>query len=397
MAYLKHADNFIKDFSLDIYNLRILEIQVMKSSKSSSTYLKVDSRKVKTFLKAHRLFVDLLHRLNSRKKFIKDSSCWKELYDRSIFYYNFYTYLIDIPICRVTSHNHIVPWYAKQLSSSKYDGIPIVHFDTHEDMNDIEDSNKLLKYTDKKQYSKIGEVVWDIGAAMSGILLSTGIRDQIWIMPSWIKNTTGVWEYAINYKKQNRVYSADDCSDMTNMPFDKRKTWVSNEGEDIALYSRQHFNNKSQWKKVYEFISENSNKYILDIDLDYFICNGTPYNDSYLEENYDVSSYYRTQEVEMIRTPRFVYEDSNSDYKRYSKKLTKEIHEVDKRIKQFLKGLKYLRQKGLVPVLISISDSTSANFSSCTSCSSVSNSYVPRLLALYIHNKIIKGLCRVLD
>lgn len=65
-----------------------------------------------------------------------------------------------------------------------------IHFDTHSDLNQTDSAHllrqKYLDYVKENNTSADAAAqrqVSDIGAALSGVLLATGIRNVIWVLP----------------------------------------------------------------------------------------------------------------------------------------------------------------------------------------------------------------------
>jgi hypothetical protein len=158
---------------------------------------------------------------------------------------------------------------------------------------------------------------------------------------------------------------------------------------------------KKYYKTLREAIRKNGYSYILDIDLDYFVCNGQPINDKYFKEPFDVQSSNRTHKI--IFNQHIPRENmyNSVELSRYSTKLNREVQQINYRIKHFLKLIKKLKKDGYVPRYISICDSTNIEFEKCRGflnpdCSSVSNGYLPINLALFVHTKVVHGLLQIL-
>jgi hypothetical protein len=93
---------------------------------------------------------------------------------------------------------------------------------------------------------------------------------------------------------------------------------------------------KNRLKRLEESIRKNGRHYILDIDLDYFVCNGKELDKhKYLKDPYDVSSYGRTKKKEFNQSiPRETLYGS-VELNRYSSALQKETTEIANRIREF--------------------------------------------------------------
>lgn len=177
---MQNFDNFINIFSKDLIKLDTF------LNKKSQDDIKIDIAAAELFYK---LLFMLLKR--SKTKFVIDQNLWKELYYKSIYFYKYQNDINGIPIKLVTKHNQIIPFYMSQKIHDKK--FTLVHFDTHSDEAPVKNSALLpdlyKKYLDTNNIKYLNQsqnIVWDIGAANSGILYSTGIRDVTWCLPSWI-------------------------------------------------------------------------------------------------------------------------------------------------------------------------------------------------------------------
>jgi hypothetical protein len=403
---LKTADTFINTFSKGIVDLNYYKAQGNEDVRTLGH----------NYQKHKNLFNNLFAALLKRKKFVIDQDLWKELYLQSIYFYKYTDNINGIPLCLVTKHNQIIPFYMKnQIHKTNS---TLLHFDTHSDEAPVKHSVLLPQLYQKyletnntfnedvvrrqgtKYIDQAQELVWDIGAANSGILFTTGIRDVIWALPSWVPDTQLTIDIALKHGSKNISLITDtDISKITNLdeltPVKKipskyvKKTYTKVQTGQLT---------KHNINVLIDKIKQNGNKYILDIDLDYFVCNGKPFNNTYWKETFDLSSYHRISLQEINpSTPR--YNSDNTKYlENYTKKISYEIKLIDKRIKIFFKTLFYLKKRGFLPEYISICDSTNVLFSECNfgkMCNSVSNNYVPMNLALYVHEKIIKGITKL--
>jgi hypothetical protein len=349
------------------------------------------------------LFYTLLKSLQKRKQYGKDQELWKELYKRSLAFYNQTTHIgiSRIPITLVTKHNDIVSFYMKQqLHKYPY---AILRFDTHSDLNPIKNSailpilyQKYIDTNDSKYIQKAQDLVWDIGAAKSGVLFATGIKDVIWCLPSWVPDKEITMDYYIKQGKRNLSLSTtNDILHVRNM--DEWSQGRNSRNSTVKRFSKIQTGKlkKHNIKKVIDIIKKNGKHYILDIDLDYFVCNGKKFTKQYFKESYDLQSFYRTKEQYINQEfPRHTY-DNTVALKSYDRQLSYEIKQINKRIKHFVKFISYLTRKGYTPSHISICDSTNILFEDCKNCNSISNGYVPQSLALHVHTKIVQSLSNI--
>ena len=213
-------------------------------------------------------------------------------------------------------------------------------------------------------------------------------------MPKWIPDPNLKTTYFIKDNKNTiNLYTNDvkmeddDLVDLTYL--NKYKNQDKKEKNYIKIQTGKDSNKKIVSNLVEEF----GNTYILDIDIDYFVCNGQKLKRKvYYNDQYDVSSTNRTNTIIINEnSPRDFYYESKELIK-FQKELTKEIQLVNKRINKFLSLIKSLKNKGCTPSHISICDSTNIEFSMCKNCNSLSNGYVPTNLALIVHDKVFKGL-----
>ena len=378
----KKTDDFIIDFSSKISELKKIEA------------------KNECYTQEHyKIFNSLFQTLLQRKKYAFDISLWEELYYHSIYFYPKITKIGNIPAVLVTKHNRILPFYMKH-NIGKLD-TSFLHFDTHPDMNTIKNNidlptlnEKYLEKKDVEYIDKAQDIVWDIGAAISGVIITTGIQNYVWAMPKWIPDPNLKTTYFIKGNKNTiNLYTNDikmeddDLVDLTYL--NKYKNQDNKEKNYIKIQTGKDSNKKIVSNLVEEF----ENTYILDIDLDYFVCNGQKLKRKvYYNDQYDVSSNGRTNTIILNEnSPRDFYYESKEIIK-FQKDLSKEIKLINKRINKFLSLIKSLKNKGCIPSHISICDSTNIEFSMCKKCNSLSNGYVPTNLALIVHNKVFNGL-----
>jgi hypothetical protein len=377
----KKIDDFIVDFSSKISELKKFEA------------------KNECYTQEHyKIFNSLFQTLSQRKKYAFDIRLWEELYYHSIYFYPKINKIGSIQTVLVTKHNHILPFYMKH-NIGKLD-TSFLHFDTHPDMNTIKNNidlptlNEKLEKKDIEYIDKAQDIVWDIGAAISGVIITTGIQNYVWAMPKWIPDPNLKTTYFIKDNKNTiNLYTNDikmkddDLVDLTYL--NKYK----NQDKKEKNYIKIQTGNDSNKKIVSNLVEEFGNTYILDIDLDYFVCNGQKLKRKvYYNDQYDVSSTNRTNTIIINEnSPRDFYYESKELIK-FQKELTKEIQLINKRINKFLSLIKSLKNKGCTPTHISICDSTNIEFSMCKKCNSLSNGYVPTNLALIVHDKVFKGL-----
>ena len=393
----KNIDNFIIDFSNEIVNLnKLRNCQNLKMSKKFRT----------TITRLYKI-------LRRRNKIGTDQNLWIELYSQSTYLYTDIKKIGNIPISIVTKHNHILPFYMRQKISKL--NTTILHFDTHPDMNLVKKSGplpelykKYLKAENEKYIAQVQEIVWDIGAAISGLFMTVGPQNYIWCMPEWIPDQNVNIPYSVKYNKRDVLFITNDekyqDDPLCDLLYDPK-----NFNEDAnCIYAKIQAgkenksspkNKKKSVERILDILEkEVSTTYILDIDLDYFVCNGEKFEkEQYFKEPYDLASKKRTKTIVVNENnPRDTSIESE-ELERYNAALDKELQEINKRVNTFFKIIRDLKKKGYIPSHITISDSTNIEFSELCHCNSVSNGYVPKYFALFLNQKIQEGLRKLFE
>lgn len=335
--------------------------------------------------------------LAARKDFVRDHELWVELYYRSVQMYPYQTSLAGIPFVNVTKHNHVVPFYARMRIPTR---VPIVHWDTHSDLNGIQDSKALVTAAADRRYDKVQERCWDIGAAMTGVLLLPGPpRDLVWVTPSWVPDPERSLRYWKRDKGTRNVVLAH-CDPNSDHPLAlvrlyKSRSVCQGPSGQISVVNLGRQPQAPRLQRLLDLVPEGP--FVLDIDLDVFVCNGRPLRRAlYMKEGYDLCSHARSRMKELNDMPRNMYSKGTRQYYDLSRTFTREVRLIEQRLRAFESQLRFLKQAGRAPCAISVSDSTGVNFSSCTSCSSTGNNYMPTYFAAFVNQKVLDILCRVL-
>ena len=354
------------------------------------------------YTKASPLLNHITMELIDKNNYLLYRPMWEDLHDRMVYYYDYLNKEnLDksIPLFRETLHNDVVKWWLECKNRGKL-APTLLHFDTHDDMG-LPGSSKYLLHKGKLYEKGVkegacGQIYWPVTC----ILLSKEVEHVVWCTPKWIYDddngfdqTLVCWEKedefvyirgkeqpkdnfrlkddVILMSKTNMEDLDNDCKFRHDHRFDRLKTW-----------------GKRGWNKLENIIR---GKFILDVDLDFFVTNGDKVSVSeYKKEFNDIESKGRVHTTPGILTPRAVYDDPASE--KVIKLLNKEEKLIKTRIDNFLVGLKQLKSQNIIPCCINISDSAPSFFSGNTERAVFTNEYTPKYFVPYIHNILIDGL-----
>jgi len=337
---------------------------------------------------------------------VLDRPMWVELHDRMVYYY---TYLnntnlknYDLPIFRETRHNDSVKWWVESFDK-KLVSKTVAHFDTHEDMGLPEDPYQLLEKNGVMNKTKLkngscGLIYWPITC----YLLSKCANNIVWCMPSWTYDNNLKSEQVLTLDKNDELYYIRYPSKKKDEFRLKEAVKIAKKGEldDLSKFkfAQKHTFNRLRtstikaWDKLATIID---NGFILDIDLDYFVCNGDKYSKkSYKKDWGDLQSTGRIHTNPGHLNPRALYEGKEGQT--VIKQLKKEIKLVEKRIQIFLDGLKILKDNyNIKPGIINLSDSTKSLFSGNSTRAIFTNEYTPKYFVPILHYKLIEGFKKI--
>lgn len=390
----------VHDVIYELYELRKLE---------------TNDKTMKTKIKsANKHILSIIDKLLKYNDYLLYRPLWEELHDRMVYYYNFINeqnLKSKIPFFQTTLHNETVYWWKKAQDKNKLKGV-LIHFDSHPDSNIPPHTAKRIFKKNKVtvnnffRYSICGE----IGSPVTCLMLMKASNNVIWATPPWLYDENGEYDQYLVVCKNNKTIKKYEKDEMTYLRSDKspKDPWGTYENNDILRvpdtiikpdnfsffhkfkYSRLHLDKVSEWKD-FNRISGKDNKFILDIDLDFFVCNGAKITKKqYMKDFQDVRSFYRVTGLPQIYTPRNQYDTSQGN--KLKRALDKEIKEIKGRIDRFLKGLAYMKKQGKTPSVINLSDSTPSLFSGDINRAVFNNNYTPKYFIPYIHLVLIKGL-----
>ena len=356
----------------------------------------------KKYTKASPLLKKITQELMDKNNYLLYRPMWEDLHDRMVYYYDYLNrenLQKSIPLFRETLHNDVVKWWLECKAIGKL-GSTLIHFDTHDDMG-LPSSSKYLLHKGKLYEQGVkegacGQIYWPITC----ILLSKAIDHVIWSTPKWIYDDDNGFDQTLVCWKEEDDFSyirgKDQKSDKFRLKEDvmlMSKKDMEDLDQDCKFRHDHRFDRvktwgKRGWNKLENIIE---GKFILDVDLDFFVTNGDKVSMTEYKHNFnDIESYGRVHTTPGITTPRAVYDDPHSE--KVIKLLNKEAKLIKKRVDKFLDGLRQLKNKGLMPSCIDISDSAPSFFSGNTERAVFTNEYTPKYFVPYIHMIFIQGL-----
>jgi hypothetical protein len=380
----------LAEITSDLYQLRKIEYGSRPMKHKYETSRPILERVTKLLLK--------------KKNFLLYRPMWEELHDRMVFYYDYCNnenLSETLPLFSITLHNEAVRWWLRYKKKGHLSNT-LVHFDTHDDMGLPENKEGLLTAKGKLDYKNIrkgscGLIYWPVTC----MLLSEGIDNVIWCMPSWVYDTNfSTPEQAlVHYKKEDKfAYLRAEGGKKDDYALDVDILPDIDRTKDMDFYQAHEFSRlkvttTKGWERLSNAIGSKS-KFILDIDLDFFVTNGDAFSkEEYQDDFGDLESTGRVHGVPGITVPRAAYEDAASQ--QLTKKLNKEFGLIKKRVQIFLRGLASLKKRGQIPCCISIADSAPSFFSGSTSRAVWTNCYTPKYFVPVLRYLLGEGLKKI--
>lgn len=280
----------------------------------------------------------LLVKLRGSREFVLYKNLWNAVHGQTVSYYSHAnTLALEKPI----PHFHVVRHHAmmahwKALKDRGRLPRTIVHVDTHPDMNMAKDGS-----------------CHEIGAAVTCFLNlwrgeQVGATDLtvVWVIPAWIYD----------------VLDEDMPVVLTKRGFHRRTARNEDRYMDFPLLKRELietdvpfvFSKVRTGPQLDRALSRTGEPYILDVDLDYFACNGNPTKRKTYKRilgNDDVASHGRVLNYPGVRSPRHMGDDRFS--RRVTRQLDQEAQLIRKRVKDFTRMIDTLPR----PDVVNLSDS----------------------------------------
>ena len=312
----------------------------------------------------------------------------KELYSRSVYYYpviNERWKVGKIPIKSYLKNNQcLLPLLKNKIKA------PLLHFDTHSDHKEFEHYTtykKLIQNINKESLREIENITYDI-ACFSTYYQEYAMKNFIWIKPDWVLEDSEYRESYVKHRKNNN-------SDMDELVLEFYDDDIK---PDSDYYIMSEGTLKEKYKKYLPHVNED---FVLSVDLDYFCTNGSSKKELELyksfnnndESNLDYGSHGRTRYQNEFQNPYFYFytEDNNianNEYKKYVNDLNHEYSFIEKRINDFYKFLKFLKNNNKQPIYIIISDSSNLLISKQSKDISITNDFCPQHIVLFIRHRL---------
>ena len=310
----------------------------------------------KTFLEAFELICNIIFIFNNtidNYHYSQIIPYYELLYDKYVLLYRYINKhkvikIGGIETIFVSSHHQACEWIYKKYTS---DILPtILHVDSHPDTNPFSDPKKLLKIkNDPHNIDNISDLYTnilnnDIGCLLIPVIYPYKHNDGFfWLIPKWVpmpknpEQCAKVVESEIYLDDEQVNWSwSDICIDEFNE-------------EEILKTNRNVKTNVDYIENAHNYIDKIQDKYILNIDIDYFVTIG--------EENVkiDNTSHHRTNiDVTRIKKDKLYFIKKN-------KELNIELNIIKHRIDDFLVFIKKLKDFNKTPGFIILCNSSQHN------------------------------------
>ena len=352
------------------------------------------------YSKAKPLIADATRILLGLKNFLTTRPIWVALHERMAQYYDYLNNINmgkAIPLFRVTLHNEVVPLWIKAKDRGKLKGT-LLHCDTHDDMGTPENPDQLVTKRGGLRVSAVNKGACNrIYLPVTCLVLDGSISDVIWAFPKWVYDNDAAYTQAIVLTKEREFkwirpdYSPKDefLGDVEIVPEKKMNRSLYSIFREIEFH-RIKASSAKGWTKILEALP--GKHFILDIDLDFIVCNGDLFSKSeYMNTLGDIQSHGRVHEFPPITTPREMFQHQDD----VVGMLNRELHYITQRINTMLDGLEKLKKHGKVPSVINLSDSSASFYSGDPERAVITNQYCPGYFVPYIHFMLIPGLHRL--
>jgi len=289
----------------------------------------------------------------------------------------------------VVMHNRAVGWW---LRHPQPPGVALLHVDSHVDMNPVHAGGGRLRRLGRRVAQgrspprALDPLLWDIGGVVTAYLALGGLRDVVWLHPAWVRARPAHRTPVALVRERGRLtYRAERGS---GLRAGLRLAALRPQDDQIFRYTQLRARTRGQWERLRSALGE---RFVLDIDLDYFVTNGVENHGGVYES--EARSPLRRRRCRITQAPR-QYSASTAEMSRRRRQVHAELRAIDERIRSFASGLRQLQRRGCVPTLVSLSDSA-ATLGGLTDGISWSNNYTPAHLVMYVKTRLLRRLRRL--
>ena len=368
-----------------------------------------------------------------------ETAMWVELYRLSSRFYPRREKLAnDVPIAFVNAHHFSLPhWVERSLQTPLG---TLIHFDTHSDMEGIPRADDVKGAVAQLRAGQNTNKAWHVLAhaayrnsmPVSGAVLMAGVKEIIWAKPAWSPEPVDFVSRAFFYARPKgfadprpaatleaqgpEVYEAAFRAQQSDFfmlqydPADNEGRWLPRREREVETWSvtapkqrphDSHFDHASDIRfsvlttdrpdfdpsRLTQAVS--GDKFVLDIDLDYFVNQGAPAEQEMTDDfsSYGQRTLQRRDEPEsslaIHRSRRF-----------RAAALSAERAIVERRIRRFRDTLKALKAAGKTPSIVSIADSANLPFTT-QNAGHEHAEFVPPHHAYWVHERVTSAIREV--
>jgi len=379
-------------------------------------------------------YIQLMNNISFEVALYQYNTFFYELHDRIVFYYNLMNKNIyfkkdDIRIINVNKHHHAVNYINDIIKEEELPSI--ITFDSHADMCSPYTGNYDKGYDGMfydsvnnvgsvhipivLNYKKTNGIYWIVPDCYSFSYARTKIQikdnlsitrvDKLEILKE-VKRNDNELSIQSNFNISTNEYGQDIINKKSKLWIKKQEIEnknIENKNIKVLKYPRPIVHTMTNLD-YFDFYNEISEKYILNIDLDYFISYGDKEKNDILNKKSNFGS--EDQVTDNIYEIDFGFRNKKN---KIISLLNNEIVSIRKKLDNFLlfiKKLKYDYNK--IPKIIVLCDSSKVDFSlSHTSVGEgssgefddncMTNSYLPKRYSFWLRNTIIENIKEVLN
>ena len=238
--HLNSYNKIINKVSQMLYEARRIEFMMVDTSEKWHT--------------AKPLLDNITNILKKKHNYVLHRPLWEELHDRYVYYYDYLNKINlnrPLPLFRMTMHNEASDWWIRCKSRGILQG-PLIHFDTHDDMN-IE--------TPAAKNQECNQINHPVTCAV----LYGCANQVIWAMPKWIHDSNMGFDQVLVRKGNTIHYLRSENSKTDKFILDddvllvpdkklKEKSLKKYDYYTRMRFDRQHIDTPEDWKILRKII-----------------------------------------------------------------------------------------------------------------------------------------------